>query len=142
MTHSESSLAKKGVVFIIDDDHGLRESVSGLLDGEGFPSAGFANGAEALAALRGGLKPSLILLDIAMPRMDGWDFRTAQRADPAFRDVPVAIVTGSGFSDRTIRNQFGEVPVLRKPPRPGELLATVERLARRTERAEPLDDGN
>lgn len=87
MAHSESSSAKKGVVFIIDDDHGLRESFSGLLDGEGFPSAGFANGAEALAALRGGLKPSLILLDIAMPRMDGWDFRTAQRADPAFRDV-------------------------------------------------------
>ncbi|HEY6477534.1 MAG TPA: response regulator [Polyangia bacterium] len=138
MTHSEST-KREGVVFIIDDDHGLRESVSGLLGGEGFPSAGFANGAEALAALRTGLKPSVILLDIAMPRMDGWDFRTAQRADPALRDVPVAIVTGSGFSDRTIRNQFGEVPVLRKPPRPGELLATVARLS---QHAEHLDDEN
>jgi two-component system, chemotaxis family, chemotaxis protein CheY len=120
-----------GVVFIIDDDHGLRESVSGLLHGEGFLCAGFADGVEALAALRGGLKPLVILLDIAMPRMDGWDFRTVQLADPALKDVPVAIVTAAGFSDGTIRGQFGDVAVLRKPPSPGLLLATVARLARR-----------
>ncbi|HEY4392839.1 MAG TPA: response regulator [Polyangia bacterium] len=128
-----------GLVFIIDDDRGLRESVSGLLDGEGYPCAGFADGIEALAALRTGLKPSVILLDIAMPRMDGWDFRNVQRADPAFKDVPVAVVTGAGFSEGTIRHQFGDVAVLRKPPPPGELLATVARLARR---AAPSDGEN
>jgi CheY-like chemotaxis protein len=135
MTHSESSSAKKGVVFIIDDDHGLRESVSGLLRGEGYSCAGFADGMEALAALRMGVRPSVILLDIAMPRMDGWDFRTLQRADPLLKDVPVAIVTAAGFSEGTIRSQFGDVCVLRKPPAPGELLATVERLAQRASRA-------
>ena len=123
-------------MFIIDDDHGLRESVSGLLHGEGFRCAGFADGIEALAALRGGLKPLVILLDIAMPRMDGWDFRTFQLADPALRDVPVAIVTASGFSEGTIQGQFGDVTVLRKPPSPGQLLATVIRLAGRP----PADD--
>lgn len=133
-----SPAPKQGVVFIIDDDHGIRESVSGLLHGEGYPCAGFADGMEALAALRMGVRPSVILLDIAMPRMDGWDFRNAQRADPALKDVPVAIVTAAGFSEGTIRSQFGDVSVLRKPPAPGELLATVARLARR---AAP-DDGD
>lgn len=125
-----------GVVFIIDDDHGLRESVSGLLHGEGFRCAGFADGIEALAALRGGLKPLVILLDIAMPRMDGWDFRTVQLADQGLKDVPVVIVTASGFSEGTIQGQFGDVTVLRKPPSPGQLLATVVRLTRRAPRGD------
>jgi CheY-like chemotaxis protein len=130
MQHTQSG-SKRGVVFIIDDDHGIRQSVSDLLDDEGYPSAGFADGMEALAALRAGLKPSVILLDIAMPRMDGWDFRNAQRADPMLKDVPVAIVTAAGFSEGTIRTQFGDVSLVRKPPAPGELLATVARLAQR-----------
>jgi CheY-like chemotaxis protein len=135
MQHRQSG-SERGVVFIIDDDHGVRESVSNLLDDEGYPSASFADGMEALAALRTGPKPSVILLDIAMPRMDGWDFRNAQRADPMLKDVPVAIVTAAGFSEGTIRNQFGDVSVVRKPPAPGELLATVARLA---QRASPTD---
>lgn len=134
MQHRQSA-SEARVVFIIDDDHGLRESVSGLLRGEGYSCAGFADGMEALAALRMGVRPSVILLDIAMPRMDGWDFRTLQRADPLIKDVPVAIVTAAGFSEGTIRSQFGDVCVLRKPPAPGELLATVERLAQRASRA-------
>lgn len=134
-THSAPT---DGVVFIIDDDHGIRESVSGLLDSEGYSCAGFADGMEALIALRTGLKPSVILLDIAMPRMDGCDFRNAQRADPTLKDVPVAIVTAAGFSEGTIRSQFGDVSVLRKPPAPGELLATVARLAQRA----AADDGD
>jgi two-component system chemotaxis response regulator CheY len=138
MQHRQSA-SNAGVVFIIDDDHGVRESVAGLLDGEGYACAGFADGIEALAALRTGIKPSVILLDIAMPRMDGWDFRNVQRADPALKDVPVAVVTAAGFSEGTIRSQFGDVCVLRKPPAPGELLATVARLA---QRAVPADGDN
>jgi CheY-like chemotaxis protein len=118
------------VVFIVDDDHGLRESVSGLLRSEGVASAGFADGVEALAALRQGLRPSAILLDIAMPRMDGWDFRNAQRADPALKDVPVVLLTASGFSEGTIKLQFGDVPILRKPLHAGELVDTVTRVLR------------
>ncbi len=122
--------ATEPVVFIVDDDHGLRESVSGLLRSEGVATAGFADGVEALAALRQGLRPSAILLDIAMPRMDGWDFRSAQRSDPALKDVPVVILTASGFSEGTIRLQFGDVPILRKPLHPGELVDTITRLLR------------
>jgi CheY-like chemotaxis protein len=112
MSESQSS-RPENVVLIIDDDHAVRESVSGLLADEGFSPAGFADG-------------------ISMPRMDGWDFRNAQRADPALKDIPVAVVTASGFSEGTIRLQFGDVPILRKPIHPVELLATVERLCGRT----------
>jgi CheY-like chemotaxis protein len=119
------------IVLVVDDDHALRESVSGLLADEGFSPVGFADGADALAAVRAGLRPAVILLDISMPRMDGWDFRTAQREDPALKDVPVALVTAAGFSEGTLRLQFGDVPILRKPIRPAELLEMVERLSRR-----------
>jgi CheY-like chemotaxis protein len=130
---SESQTSRpENVVLIIDDDHAVRESVSGLLADEGFSPAGFADGIDALAAVQSGLRPSVILLDISMPRMDGWDFRNAQRADPALKDIPVAVVTASGFSEGTIRLQFGDVPILRKPIHPVELLATVERLCGRT----------
>jgi CheY-like chemotaxis protein len=138
---SESQPSRpQAVVLIIDDDHAVRDSVSGLLADEGFSPVGFADGVDALAAIRVGLKPSVILLDISMPRMDGWDFRNAQRTDRALQDVPVAIVTASGFSEATIRLQFGEVPILRKPIRPGELLETVERLSKRGSAGGPGDD--
>ncbi|HVV48029.1 MAG TPA: response regulator [Polyangia bacterium] len=124
------------LVLIVDDDRAVRESASRLLADEGFASAGFADGIEALEAVRAGLRPAVILLDITMPRMDGWDFRNAQRADPVLRDVPVVIVTATGFSEATIRLQFGEVPVLRKPLQPGELLETIARLVGRPEAPE------
>src|SRR5262245_42261295 len=128
------------VVLIVDDDHAVRDSVSGLLADEGFSPVGFADGVDALAAMRAGLKPSVILLDIGMPRMDGWDFRSAQRADPALQHVPVAIVTASGFSEGTIKLQFGDVPILRKPIRPAELLEIVEDLSRRAAAGGPGED--
>jgi CheY-like chemotaxis protein len=132
----------EGFVFIVDDDHGLRESVSGLLRSEGILSLGFADGVEALAAFRQGLKPAAILLDISMPRMDGWDFRSAQRADPGLKDVPVVILTAAGFSESTIKLQFGDVPVLRKPLHPGELVDTLARLLRGADPVDVADDDN
>jgi CheY-like chemotaxis protein len=128
------------VVLIVDDDHAVRESVSGLLADEGFSPVGFADGVDALAAIRAGLKPSVILLDISMPRMDGWDFRNAQRGDPALKDLPVALITAAGFSEGTIRLQFGEIPLLRKPIRPAELLELVARLSGRGAAKGPTDD--
>jgi CheY-like chemotaxis protein len=128
------------VVLIVDDDHAVRESVSGLLADEGFSPVGFADGVDALAAIRAGLKPSVILLDISMPRMDGWDFRNAQRGDPALKDLPVALITAAGFSEGTIRLQFGEIPLLRKPIRPAELLELVARLSGRGTAEGPTDD--
>ena len=81
-------------VLIVEDDADLREMMAQLLSLEGFQAATVANGSEALQYLHNGhVKPDVILLDLMMPVMDGWEFRRKQQADPAFADVPVIVLS-------------------------------------------------
>ena len=80
-------------VLIVEDDADLREMVAQLLYLEGFHTAAVANGREALDYLRHEDAPDLILLDLMMPVMDGWEFRRRQQADPALADVPVIVLS-------------------------------------------------
>src|SRR6476646_6367807 len=78
-------------ILIVDDDKDVRSALAELLEGEGYAVAGAHNGHEALQLMRAGLHPAVILLDLMMPVMDGWDFRSEQQRDPAFAGVPVVI---------------------------------------------------
>lgn len=80
-------------VLIVEDDGDLREMMSQLLTLEGFQAATVANGREALEYLNSGARPDVILLDLMMPVMDGWEFRRRQQADPAVSDVPVIVLS-------------------------------------------------
>jgi CheY-like chemotaxis protein len=81
-------------VLIVEDDADLRDMMAQLLSLEGFKSAAVANGREALDYLHdGGEKPDVILLDLMMPVMDGWEFRRKQQADPSVADVPVIVLS-------------------------------------------------
>jgi CheY-like chemotaxis protein len=80
-------------VLVIEDDEGLREMMAQLLTLEGFQTATVANGREALAYLHGSARPEVILLDLMMPVMDGWEFRRHQQADPALAGVPVIVLS-------------------------------------------------
>ena len=64
-----------------------------LLKEEGYDARGVANGVQALRVLRDGYKPALLLLDMMMSEMDGWDFRSAQKHDPTLAGIPVVVLT-------------------------------------------------
>jgi len=80
-------------VLIVEDDEDLREMMAQLLSLEGFHSATVANGREALQYLHDAEKPQVILLDLMMPVMDGWEFRRQQQADPDLAPVPVIVLS-------------------------------------------------
>jgi CheY-like chemotaxis protein len=81
-------------VLIVEDDAEIRETLSELLRDEGYSAAGAAHGDAALSYLRVNALPSLILLDLMMPVMSGWEFRAAQRQDPRLAGVPVVVISG------------------------------------------------
>ncbi len=87
-------------VLIIEDDDSAREALSDCLEMEGIHVAAALNGKEALDYLRGAHTPKVILLDLYMPVMTGWEFREAQKKDAAIADIPVVVVTafGSGMT--------------------------------------------
>lgn len=85
-------------VLVVDDEPDAREMLSLALRDEGFRTMAAANGAEALTILRdtsasGRSRCGLILLDLMMPVMNGWDFRRKQRADPQLADIPVVLMS-------------------------------------------------
>src|SRR5438067_1769607 len=80
-------------VLIIEDDADLRDMMAQLLSLEGFQSVAVSNGREALDYLGQGVLPDVILLDLMMPVMDGWEFRRKQQADRALADIPVVVLS-------------------------------------------------
>jgi len=80
-------------VLIVEDDEDLRDMMAQMLTIEGFNTATAANGREALEYLHSTGKPNVILLDLMMPVMDGWEFRRQQKADPELAPVPVIVLS-------------------------------------------------
>jgi CheY-like chemotaxis protein len=111
-------------VLVVDDDQAIRETLCELLADDGYRAVGAANGREALELLRSGERPSIILLDLMMPVMDGFAFRTAQLADPALRAIPVAVITAMGQPSAA---SIDVDVVLSKPLRIEKVIELVER---------------
>jgi len=110
-------------IFIIDDDEALLDALGGLLDSEGYEVETARNGKEALEKLATTAPPGLILLDLKMPVMDGWQFLAARPVEsPALR-VPIVLLSGLAF----IPNAPGVADFLSKPIDPSRLLACVRR---------------
>jgi len=80
-------------VLIVEDDAELREMMAQLLALEGFEARTAGNGREALDYLQDGDTPDVILLDLMMPVMDGWEFRRHQESDPRVAQVPVIVLS-------------------------------------------------
>jgi CheY-like chemotaxis protein len=82
-------------VLVVEDDREQRETLCAMLDFEGFDHAEAANGREALDYLEKSEAPCVVLLDLEMPVMNGWDFRTIQLADESLSRIPVVVVTAN-----------------------------------------------
>jgi CheY-like chemotaxis protein len=83
-------------VLVVDDDRDLCRSLRETLEEEGYRVRTAAHGLEALAMLMAGALPDVILLDMLMPVMDGWQLISELKGRPAFATIPVAAMTAAG----------------------------------------------
>ena len=122
-----TSSATCSPVLIVEDDEDLREMMAQFLLVEGFRPETVSNGQEALDYLRKGPTPSVILLDMMMPIMDGWEFRREQQRDPRVANVPVIVLSAL---DRNRVGDIGEAAFMKKPLDFDRLLDLVRRYCR------------
>jgi CheY-like chemotaxis protein len=116
-----------GPILVVEDDPATRDAVVALLEDEGYVVMGAANGLQALEILARSEPPSLILLDLMMPVMDGWKFLAERRRiESGTRRTPVVLLSGLGF----IRGADGIADFLRKPIDAEALLGCVRRFGR------------
>lgn len=111
-------------VFIIEDDVDTREMIGRFLELEGFAVETAANGRQALERLDAGTNACVILLDLMMPIMDGWEFRRRQASNARLADIPVIVFSAAG-RDRIEQVEANDY--ISKPVDLDELLVRVSR---------------
>jgi CheY-like chemotaxis protein len=122
------------LILLVDDEPDTRANLSEILAAHGYLVHSVANGQEALDFLHHhDAAPSVILLDLVMPVLDGYGFRRRQQRDPALAAIPVIVLAATDPAEHD--HQLGDVGYLQKPVDPVDLCATLERftVARRPE---------
>lgn len=114
MTRTTRSARPAGTVLLVEDDPDVRRDLATLLTHEGYRVSPAADGGEALEQLRAGLEPSLIVLDLVMPLMNGWQFREEQRKEPALMRFPLVVLSGNSDVQRHAKD-LGAVDYVAKP---------------------------
>lgn len=133
MTHQAHALSHETAVedlLVVDDDQEVREAICDVLADEGYSVGQARHGLEALARLARGPLPALIVLDLTMPVMDGYEFLERRDRDPVLATIPVVVVSAT----IDVRVDRFDVTFLRKPIELDALLevirAGIERPAR------------
>jgi len=118
-------------LLLVDDEPGLREAVQDYLQEHGFSVQAASNAGDAWQMLQT-RTPDLVISDIMMPQVDGYQFLEQLRDDPRFKSLPVVFLTARGMTtDRIQGYQAGCDAYLPKPFDPDELVAIVENLLER-----------
>jgi CheY-like chemotaxis protein len=115
-------------VLVVEDDSVARTLLGTILEDAGYTVALAANGREALDYLRNGERPFVILLDLKMPVMSGWEFREEQRRDPDLATIPIVVLTADGEFDAVVAT-LGAAACFSKPIDPEGLLARIRALS-------------
>jgi CheY-like chemotaxis protein len=110
-----------GPVLIVDDEFDIREAVRDVLASEGYEVLTAVNGREALDLLDHPPRPCVVLLDLMMPVMNGWQVIEALRSRSDLSDLPIVLVTASDSRPKDVAG------LIRKPFDLDRLLSTVER---------------
>jgi len=109
-------------ILIVDDDQEFREALVNIVRSEGFAVETATNGMQALDKLRWGLRPCVVLLDMQMAGMTGWDFRAEQSRDPTLAAIPVVAMTAGYWKNRDLGDYAARIA---KPIQVPELKATL-----------------
>lgn len=112
-------------VLVVEDDEDIRDSLCHFLGEQGFPTLAAGNGLEALDVLRNGARPSVILLDLMMPIMDGRELIRRMERDPAIPPTPIVVVSAL-TPDHTLKS----VVWLQKPVHVERLLSAIAEATR------------
>jgi len=119
---------EKKTVLVVEDDPDSREVFGELLKAGGLEVVAVENGAAAIAYLEAHPRPAVIVLDMLMPQMDGWQFRRAQANFPGLREIPLIVVSALKTVERSAR-LFGASEFLGKPFSGEQLLDAIARVA-------------
>ena len=112
------------LVLVVDDDNDARLIWKTILETRGFAVVQAADGAEAVEIARRN-RPALVLLDLVMPNVDGWEVMELLRLDRRSEEIPVVAVTSTEAHPEEVR-QAGFCALLRKPVLPPQLVKAVE----------------
>ncbi|MDB9525257.1 response regulator [Oscillatoria sp. CS-180] len=119
------------MVLVVEDSIPQRRMITELLQGNGLEVAAACDGVEALEHIQAGRHPDLVVLDIVMPRMNGYEVCRRLKADPITQNVPVILCSSKGEEfDRYWGMKQGADAYIAKPFQPTELVGTVKQLLR------------
>ena len=117
------SVVKSCTVFVVEDDLDTRDMLGRFLELEGFHVELAANGKQALERLSAGVHPCVILLDLMMPVMDGWQFRREQVRHRGLAEIPVIVVSAAG------KDRLAEIDANAYLSKPVDLEQLLERVS-------------
>ena len=130
---SDNRPGTHGPILVVEDDRDILDSIGDVLRSDGYPVVLAQNGAEALASLRTQVeRPCLIILDLMMPVMDGWTFRSEMRKDQALASIPVIVLSGDAHVKERAA-ELGCVGAVGKPISVAKLFELVEHFCCPTE---------
>ncbi len=133
MSGGKAEMPMKKKIFVVDDERDIQEILKVNLSLQNLDVTAFSSGEEALAALKNGL-PDLILLDVMMDGMDGFEFCKTLRANDAYRDIPIIFLSARTEEfDRVLGLELGGDDYIAKPFSVKEVSARVKAVLRRTD---------
>ncbi len=113
-------------ILIVEDDSALREALAQVLSDEGYKLLSARDGLEAVNCLKRGNRPDVILLDLSMPVVNGWEFRMFQKRDPELASIPVVLITAGDYSREEVA-WLEPSALLHKPLDLPHLLSVIRR---------------